>query len=55
MKESKKIEFSEELFEIEKDLIGLKNKEGVAGTRAEDCIEMARDYLEQAEEDIMEA
>jgi hypothetical protein len=55
MKHTKKIEISEELFEIEKELIGLKNKEGVAGTRAEDCIELARKYLEEAEEDIMEA
>jgi hypothetical protein len=53
MKKSKKIEITERLFDIEKELIGLKNEEGVGGSRAEDCIEMAREYLEEAEEDIM--
>jgi hypothetical protein len=53
MKENNKIKTSEELFEIEKQLIEIKNRAGVRGSRAEDCIEMAREYLEEAEEDIM--
>jgi hypothetical protein len=52
MNESKQIEVIERLFDVEKELIALKNEDGVRGSRAEDCIETAEEYLQEARNDI---